>query len=114
LRKEESEMKKKLIAGFLVAGSCLFAAPMFAETRFSVGVGVGVPVGGYGYAAPAPGPGFVWTDGYWFGEGRHRVWRQGYWAAPRAHFERRGDGSRVLPPVVKPRGVTNPENGFLP
>ena len=64
-------MKTKLIAGFLLAGSCLFAAPRIA---IGVGVGVGVPVAPYGYVAPAPvyvapapvapGPGFTWVAGF--------------------------------------------------
>ena len=102
-------MKKKLIAGFLVAGSCLFAAPIFAETRFSVGVGVGVPVGGYGYAAPAPAyvaPAFVAPPA-------PRLASRLLGCAESPFRAARGR-SRVLPPVVKPRGVTNPENGFLP
>jgi hypothetical protein len=95
-------MKTKLIAGLLLMGSCVFAAP-----RISVGIGVGVgpyvapaPV----YAAPAyvapayvapapvaavpaaPGPGYTWVAGYWYGFGPHRVWRPGYWAAPRVGF----------------------------
>ena len=90
-------MKKKLIAGFLLAGSCLFAAPRIA-------IGVGLPVANYGYVAPAPvyvarpripGPGYTWVGGYWYGAGPHRVWRAGYWAAPhrvyvvpRARFRR--------------------------
>jgi hypothetical protein len=89
-------MKKKLIAGFLLAGSCLFAAP-----RIAIGVGVGLPVAplpvaNYGYVAPAPvyvapppipGPGYTWVAGYWYGVGPHRVWRAGYWAAPhRGYF----------------------------
>ncbi len=89
-------MKTKLIAGLLLAGSCLFAAP-----RISIGVGVGVPVPPYGYVAPAPvyaapapvvavppapGVGFTWVAGFWDGFGPHRVWRPGYWAAPRGHF----------------------------
>ena len=43
-------MKTKLIAGFLLAGSCLFAAPRIAV---GIGVGVGVPVAP-AYVAPAP------------------------------------------------------------
>ena len=82
-------MKTKLIAGFLLAGSCLFAAP-----RIAIGVGVGVPVVPYGYVAPAPvvavppipGPGYNWVAGYWYGVGPHRVWRAGYWAAPRGVY----------------------------
>jgi len=85
-------MKTKLIAGFLLAGSCLFAAPRIAV---GIGVGVGAPVG-YGYYAPAPAyvapayaapaPGYNWAAGYWYGVGPGRVWRPGYWAAPRAYF----------------------------
>ena len=82
-------MKTKLIAGLLLAGSCLCAAP-----RFAVGVGVGVPVyaPAPAYVAPAympppiPAPGYTWVDGVWLGVGPHRVWRPGYWAAPRAYF----------------------------
>jgi hypothetical protein len=89
-------MKTKLIAGFLLAGSCLFAAPRIA-------IGVGVPVGGYGYYAPAPayvapayvppasGLGFTFVAGFW---GPGHVWHPGYWArrdrfvGPRGHFRR--------------------------
>jgi hypothetical protein len=84
-------MKKKLIAGFLLAGSCLFAAP-----RVAIGIGVGVPVAPYvapyGYVAPPiPGPGYTWVGGYWYGVGPHRAWRAGYWAAPhRVYFGARG------------------------
>ena len=82
-------MKTKLIAGLLLAGSCLFAAP-----RISVGIGVGIPAPVVGYyapapvyvAPPAPGPGYTWIAGYWFGVGPNRVWRPGYWAAPRVGF----------------------------
>ena|ERR1700733_8247234 len=98
-------MKTKLIAGFLLAGSCLFAAP-----RIAIGVGVGVPVAGYGYyapapayvapapvyaapayVAPAPGVGFSFVAGFW---GPGHVWHPGYWArrdgfvGPRGHFRR--------------------------
>ncbi|MDP9055466.1 MAG: hypothetical protein M3N93_14375 [Acidobacteriota bacterium] len=106
-------MKTKLIAGLLLAGSCLFAAP-----RISIDVGVGAPVGGYyapapvygapvyaapAYAAPAyapprapfaeaivaPGPGCTWVNGYWFAAGPRRVWRAGYWARRDGYFEPR-------------------------
>jgi len=88
-------MKKKLIAGLLLAGGCLFAAP---RVSFGIGVGVGAPVVAPGYYAPAPayvapayvppapGPGYGWVDGYWFGVGPSRVWHPGYWAAPRAAY----------------------------
>src|SRR5438105_666994 len=104
-------MKTKLIAGLLLAGSCLFAAP-----RVSIGIGVGAPVAGYGYYAPAPayvapayvapayvppparvvapGPGYTWVAGYWYGAGPRRVWRPGYWAAPRAVYYGRHDHFR--------------------
>lgn len=94
-------MRTKLIAGFLLAGSALFAAP-----RISIGVGVGIPAPVYAapapvYAAPAyvapayvpppapvvaPGPGYTWVAGYWDGYGPHRVWRAGYWAPHRAYY----------------------------
>jgi hypothetical protein len=93
-------MKTKLIAGLLLAGSCLFAAP---RVSIGVGVGVGAPVAGYGYYAPAPayvapayvpppvpvvapGPGYSWVAGSWYGVGPRRVWRPGYWAAPRGVY----------------------------
>jgi hypothetical protein len=93
-------MKKKLIAGFLLAGGCLFAAPRVA---IGIGVGVGAPVPAYGYYAPAPayvapayvpppvavvapGAGYTWVNGYWYGVGPRRVWRAGYWAGPRAYY----------------------------
>jgi hypothetical protein len=81
-------MKTKLIAGLLLAGSCLFAAP-----RVVVGVGVGVPVPAYGYVAPAyvpppaPGPGYTFVTGFW---GPGHVWHRGYWAGPRAYYGPRG------------------------
>jgi hypothetical protein len=87
-------MKTKLIAGFLLAGSCLFAGP-----RVAIEIGVGAPVPTYGYYAPVPayvpppapvayaaGPGYSWVAGYWYGVGPRRVWRPGYWAAPRAAY----------------------------
>ncbi len=84
-------MKTKLIAGFLLAGSCLFAAPRIAV---GIGFGVGVPLAP-AYVAPAPvyvapayvplapGPAFTWVAGFW---GPGRVWHPGYWAAPRAAY----------------------------
>ena len=93
-------MKTKLIAGMLLAASCMFAGP-----RIAIGVGVGVPVAPYGYVAPAPayvapapvavvppmpGPGYSWVGGYWYGVGVHRVWHAGYWAAPHHVYYGRG------------------------
>ena len=59
-------MKSKLIAGLILAGGSLFAAP-----RFSVGVRIGVPapvVPAYvapAYVPPCPGPDYVFLNGYW-------------------------------------------------
>lgn len=83
-------MKTKLIAGLLLAASCLCAAP-----RIAIGIGVGVPVAPYGYVAPPmPALGYSWVAGYWVGAGPHRVWRAGYWAAPRGHAYVRGGWRR--------------------
>ncbi len=89
-------MKTKLIAGLLLAGSSMFAAPRVAV---GIGVGFGAPAPAYVapapaayYAAPpapiypAPGLGYTWTAGYWYGVGPHRVWRPGYWVAPRGRY----------------------------
>ena len=65
-------MKKKILAGLLLAGSTMFAAP-----RVSFGIGIGVPapvvVAPPVYAAipGCPGPGYVFVDGYWRLGGRH-------------------------------------------
>jgi hypothetical protein len=67
-------MKKKILAGLLLAGSTMFAAP-----RVSFGVGFGdrgpenvAPV----YAVPpCPGQGYVFVDGYWRLAGGERGWR---------------------------------------
>ena len=87
-------MNTKLIAGFLLAGSCLFAGPRIAV---GIGVGLGGPVAPIyvapayvapayaapAYVPPAPGPGFTWVAGYWV---PGHIWRPGYWAGPRAGF----------------------------
>jgi hypothetical protein len=78
---------KKMIAGLLLAASCMMAAPHVA-----VSIGVGVPVAPLAPAAvvaavPAcPGPGYSWVAGGWYFVGGRRVWRGGYWAPPVAHF----------------------------
>ena len=60
-------MKKKILAGLLVAGTAAVAAP-----RFSVGVGFGAPAPVYTSPSqyvdsvpPCPGPGYAFIDGYW-------------------------------------------------
>jgi hypothetical protein len=67
---------KKILAGLILAGGTMFAGP-----AISVGIGVGVPVA----PAPvyvAPGPGYIWTPGYFYFSGGHRLWRAGFWAPP--------------------------------
>lgn len=69
-------MKKRLLAGLLLAGSTIFAGP-----RFSVGIGLGVPaapapVYGPAYIPPSPGPDYAWVAGYY---GPAGVWVPGYW-----------------------------------
>jgi hypothetical protein len=88
--KEEDEMKTKLMALLLLAGSALMAGP-----RVFVGVGAGyaapAPVYAYGpmpapvyssYVAPCPGPGYSWVGGYWYPSGARYGWHAGYWARP--------------------------------
>ena len=58
-------MKSKLIAGLILAGGSMFAAP-----RVSVGFGFGSPVHEapayrQAYIPPCPGPDYVFVDGYW-------------------------------------------------
>lgn len=107
-------MKTKLMAGLLLAASCVMAAP-----RFAIGVRVGVPIApapvyvapapvyaapAYvtpAYAAPAyvapayvrpiPAPGYVWVSGFW---GTGHVWHAGYWRAPHAYVGYRGHWRR--------------------
>jgi hypothetical protein len=85
-------MKTKILALFLLAGSCVFAGP-----HFFVGVGVGVGPR-YGYYAPpppaypyaysyaptvvAPSYGYSWVPGYYDYVGSRYAWRGGYWARP--------------------------------
>jgi hypothetical protein len=90
-REEEQNMKKKLLAIFLIAG-----ASAFAKTHFSVGFSVGPayaprhyyvapappPPSPVAYYAPAPGPGYVWINGYYYPSGARYVWRPGYWVRP--------------------------------
>ena len=74
-------MKSKLLALALLAGTSVFAAP-------AVGIGVGIELG----APPPPphvrvvrpvmpGPGYVWVNGFYEPVGGQYRWREGYWAA---------------------------------
>jgi hypothetical protein len=87
-RKEDKKMKTKILAGLLLAGSTMFAAP-----RLSFGIGIGVPapvvVAPPIVAAvpPCPGPGYVFVNGFWqLSPG----WRGGFYRAPELfdHFDR--------------------------
>ena len=93
MKEEELEginMKSKLLALFLLAGST-----MFAGARFSVGIGFGGYGPGYyapppplpvvSYAAPAypyANPGYSWVGGYYYPAGGRYLYRPGYWARP--------------------------------
>jgi hypothetical protein len=85
-RKGWTDMKTKLMALALLAGSS-----MFAQSRLAVGIQVG---GGYdqgydeGYYEPAPvyaaqppcpGPDYIWVDGYWSQNYGRRSWIAGFW-----------------------------------
>jgi WXXGXW repeat (2 copies) len=82
--KEEQQMKTKLLALLLLAGST-----MFAGTRFFVGVGVGPtyvaappPAPVVEYAPTAYRPGYTWVGGYYYPAGPRWGWHAGYWARP--------------------------------
>lgn len=90
-------MKTKLIAGLILAGSSLFAAP-----RIGFGIGIGVPVAPapvvvapppVAYVPPCPGPGYVWIGGNWVFRGGPVVVHPGYFHGPvyggPRHFGRR-------------------------
>jgi hypothetical protein len=90
-------MKKKILAGLLLAGSTMFAAP-----RVSFGIGFGSPVGiGFGAPVevaavpPCPGPGYVFVDGYWRLAGGPG-WRYDYRRGPEhfTHFDRHAEHFR--------------------
>ena len=81
---------KKILAGLILAGGSLMAAP-----GFGVGINVGVPAPAYvappvvatGVVGVAPGPGYFWTPGYYYFAGGRRLWHGGFWAPPvRGHF----------------------------
>lgn len=85
-------MKKKILAGLLLAGGTMFAAP-----RIGFGVNIGVPapvvVAPPVVAAvpPCPGPGYEFIDGYWQFVGGPGVVVRGYRPAPvrMEHFDGR-------------------------
>lgn len=84
-------MKTKILAGLLLAGGTMFAAP-----RVSFGVGFGVPAPVVVAAVPpCPGPGYVFVDGYWR-LGGARGWHDDYRRAPEhfEHFDRHADHFR--------------------
>jgi len=79
-------MKKKILAGLLLAGSTMFAAP-----RVSFGIGIGAPAPVIAAVPPCPGPGYVFVDGYWQFRGIGRDWRA---PAHFEHFDRRAEHFR--------------------
>jgi hypothetical protein len=83
VRKEDKKMKKKILAGLLLAGSTIFAAP-----RVSFGISIGAPVvvapSVVAAVPPCPGPGYVFVNGYW--QLQVAGWRAGYYRGPE-HFE---------------------------
>jgi len=70
-------MKTKILAGLLLAGSTMFAAPRIG---FSVGFEAPAPV--VAVAPPCPGPGYVFVDGYWRFNGAGP-----YWGGYRGRFD---------------------------
>lgn len=92
-------MKTKILAGLLLAGSTMFAAP-----RFGFGVSIGAPapvvVAPAPVAAipPCPGPGYEFIDGYWQYVGVPTVGVYGGYVGhiDRGHFDRgHFDGGRA-------------------
>jgi hypothetical protein len=81
-------MKKKILAGLLLAGSTMFAAP-----RVSFGIGIGVPAPVVvappivAPVPPCPGPGYVFLNGYWQLPAGHVDWR-GHFDRHANHFRR--------------------------
>jgi len=71
-------MKKKILAGLLLAGGTMFAAP-----RIGFGINIGAPAPVVVAAVPpCPGPGYVFIDGYWQLPAGRVVWHD------RDHFDR--------------------------
>lgn len=77
-------MKKKLLAGLLLAGSTMFAAP-----RIGFGISIGAPAPIVAAVPPCPGPGYVFINGFWQLPAPHVVVRDRF-----ARFDRRADHSR--------------------
>ena len=69
-------MKKKILAGLLLAGSTVFAAPRIG---FGISIGTPAPVVAappvVAAVPPCPGPGYVFVDGYWQLPAEHVVVR---------------------------------------
>ena len=83
-------MKTKILAGLLLAGSTMFAAP---RVGFGISIGAPAPVvvapPVVAAVPPCPGPGYVFLNGYWQLPAGHVVVRDRF-----AHFDRRGDHFR--------------------
>jgi hypothetical protein len=74
---------KKILAALIPLGLVLASGTAMAGPHIAVGIGVGVPVAPapVSVAPPvAPGPGYIWSPGYFYFSGGHRVWHTGFWA----------------------------------
>ena len=83
-------MKKKILAGLLLAGGTMFAAP---RVSFGINIGAPAPVVVAPAVPPCPGPGYVFIDGYWQLPAGRVVWHDGYRPAP-VRFDRHFDHFR--------------------
>jgi hypothetical protein len=76
-------MKTKILAGLLLAGSTMFAAP-----RFGFGINIGVPAPVVAAVPPCPGPGYVFINGYWQLPAGRVVWHDDHFARFDRHVDR--------------------------
>jgi hypothetical protein len=90
--REDKKMKKKILAGLLLAGSTMFAAP-----RVSFGIGFGAPAPVIAAVPPCPGPGYVFVNGYWRFAGGDRDWRDHDWRDNDRRDNDRRDNDRRAP-----------------
>jgi YXWGXW repeat-containing protein len=84
-------MKKKILAGLLLAGGTMFASP---HIGFGISIGAPAPVVVappiVAAVPPCPGPGYVFVNGYWQLPAGRVVWHDEHFA----HFDRHVDHFR--------------------